>query len=141
MIYCGYCGAGMKEDMKFCTKCGERLDQNIDAENAISYNEDKPIATEMLSEHEKKKADEDNSCMGFLINNIEVCSISIMLLMCCVCFYIRMPLLSTTVGVLLLLLCFMLLVKHKKYSRITIVVMAVAIILIFLGVDLEGLYQ
>lgn len=140
MIYCGYCGAGMKADMKFCTKCGERLNQDIDAKNAISNDVDKPIAKEMPDEHVKKKEDdEDNSFMGFLVNNIEICSISIMLLMSCVCFYVRLPLLSTTVGVLLLLLCFLLLLKHNKYSRITTLVMGVAIILIFLGVDLKGL--
>ena len=137
MAYCGHCGIQVKDGLNFCTKCGNPIEDKALSE-AVSASEGSNIDSEKMSDHKVKAVTTaPDSLLGFVTKNVEISSIVAMMIACAIGFFMKNPLLSTSIGVLIMLLSYILLLHHRKYGRLTIFVIFLAIMLIFSGVDLQ----
>ena len=136
MAYCGHCGNQVNDGLSFCTECGKPLDQKVDSNTkSICENSDTEFGNKNIYKPQAVSA--PDSILGFVTKNVEISSIVAMMIACAVGFFMKNPLLSTFIGVLVMLLSYILLLDHRKFSRLTIFVIFLAIMLIFSGVDLQ----
>ena len=137
MAYCGHCGNQVNDGLSFCTECGKPLDRKVDSNTkAICENSDAEFGNKNIFKPQTVSA--PDSLLGFVTKNVEISSIVAMMIACAVGFFMKNPLLSTSIGVLVMLLSYILLLDHRKYGRLTLFVIFLAIMLIFSGVDLQG---